>query len=125
MKTIKSLIGRRQFLIAGGAASTLALARKAEAAEHAPAAACGANQPATIKGLAVEKPVHPPYKWSGRTLREMTAPAAGASASFPGAASALAPAKATPAIYIGDSKYLAEKSKTSAVSSGKVEDRFA
>jgi hypothetical protein len=122
MDFIKSSIGRRRFLIAGGAVSALALARKAEAAEHT---ACGANQPATIKGLAVEKPVHPPYKWSGQTLREMTAPAAGASAAIPGAASALAPAKATPAIYIGDSKYLAEKSQASVVGEGKVNDRFA
>ena len=91
MESIKSLIGRRKFLIAGGAASTLALAGKAKAAEKT---TCGANQPAMIKGLAVEKPVHPPYQWSGQTLREMTAPAAGASASSPGAASALAPASA-------------------------------
>ena len=121
MESIKSLIGRRQFLIAGGAASTLALAGKAEAAEHA---TCGANQPATIKGLTVEKPVHPPYKWTERTLREMTAPGA-RTEGVPGAASALAPAKATPAVYVGDSKYLAEKSQASAVGDGKVNDRFA
>jgi len=133
MEKIKSLIGRRRFLIAGGAASTLALTGKAQAAEHTAVSGC-ANQPATIKGLTVEKPERPPYKWTERTLREMTAPAgqssaggagAAAGASFPGAASALAPAKATPAIYIGDGRHLAEKSQANAVSAGNVQDRFA
>ena len=63
MERIKSVLGRRQFLIAGGAASTLALARNAKAAEHAAASGCEANQSTTIKGLTVEKPVHTPAAW--------------------------------------------------------------
>jgi hypothetical protein len=145
VEKIKSLIGRRQFLVAGGAASTLALARKAEAAKPA-VAGCGANQPTTIHGLTVGKPVHEPYKTP--SLAELraagvfgtpgsTAAPASAAASGGGASAAGAPAmtavlggvagvsKAVPAIYLIDGKYEADKSKTGALSDGKVNDNFA
>ena len=70
MDRLKSLIGRRQFLIAGGAASTLALANTKEAAAES-AKGCGANSATIIKGVVVERPVHAPYKLP--TLAEMMA----------------------------------------------------
>jgi hypothetical protein len=137
---MKSLIGRRQFLIAGGAASTLALAQTAEAAEHAAASGCGANQSVTIKGLTVEKPVHQPFKTP--TLDEIMAlrttggsggtgggapdgTGGGAAASGPSGGVPGAATKATPAIYVEDGKYLADKSSPSAVSEGRVTDQYS
>jgi len=144
MDRIKSPVGRRQFLIAGGAASTLALARTAEAAKPAAATGCGANQPATIKGLTVEKPVHTPAPWpsttavmgSGRSGSGGGMPA-GAAGGVGGGASRGAGAsgisggmpgvvgKATPAIYIEDGKHLVDKSSPSAISEGKLTDLYS
>jgi hypothetical protein len=172
MDRLKSLIGRRQFLIAGGAASTLALANTEKATAES-AKGCGANQATIIKGVVVERPVHQPYKLP--TLAEMMAaqgqsgagaaggpggaaggpggaPGAagspggatgaaggpgGAAAGGPGGATGAAGGpggpggpggggvSATPAIYVLDSKYDADKSKAGAVAEGTVNDRFA
>jgi len=151
----KKLIGRRQFLIAGGAASTLALATKAEAAEKP--AGCGAST-TTIKGLNIEKPVHTPTDMSMTPAAFMPgaagggAPGGGGGApggaagapggapagagGAPGAAAGGAPSMAdggppttsmtaVPAIRVIDGKHLAEKSSTSAISAGKVTDSYS
>jgi hypothetical protein len=132
-------MGRRQFLIAGGAASTLALTQTAEAAEHAAASGCSAGQPVTIKGLTVEKPIHEPVKTP--TLDEIMALRAsggsgraggGAPGGTGGGAAASGPSgglpaatKATPAIYVEDGKHLADKSSPGAVNEGKVTDQYS
>ena len=155
MERIKSLVGRRQFLIAGGAASTLALAAGAKAAEHAPASGCGAKS-TTIKGLTVEKPVHTPAPWPPTAMAGGGAPGGGAGmpgggagapgggapggAGAPGGMPGGAPsgpsdipdggmpgaiAKATPAIYVEDGRRAEDKSSPSAVSEGKVTDQYS
>jgi hypothetical protein len=175
MKGIESLFGRREFLIAGGAATTLALAPAAKAAEHAAASGCGANQSATIKGLTVEKPVHTPSPWPPTEMMGGGAPgggmpgggaggpgggapgeagaagggapggtggASGPSGAAPGGAGGPgarsladsgipdggmpgAIAKATPAIYVENGNHAEDKSSPSAVSEGKVTDRYS
>jgi hypothetical protein len=149
VKKIEKLIGRRNFLIAGGAASTLALAPMAGAAGKAADAGCGAST--TIKGLNVDKPVHTPTSMSmmpvafaGGGAPGGGAPgggagspgAAGGGALGAGAAGGGTPSmadggppttsmSAVPAIRVVDGKYLAEKSSTSAASAGKVTDKYS
>jgi hypothetical protein len=105
-------------------------------------AACSksANQAATIKGIAVEKPVHQPYKMP--TMEDMMASrgsgsdASGAAGGSPGAAGAAGatggppagfgtPAKATPGVYIDNGKYSPGKSNAGIVAAGKAGDEFA
>jgi hypothetical protein len=123
MDRTKTSLGRREFLTITGAASTLALtAGTAKAAEKTASASCGATAGQTIKGVAVEKPIHLPYRIP--SFEE-----AKALGLFPdGGAGGMPPAPANPpvpAVYVDDSKYVADKSQTDAVNGGKITDRFA
>ena len=153
MDQLKSLIGRRRFLIAGGAAaSTLALTETSKASAE-PAKGCGANSATIIKGVVVERPVHQPYKLP--SLAEMLAAQGQSSAGVPGGGAPGAAGgpgsaaggpggapgaaggpggpggpggggvSATPAIYVLDGAHAADKSKVEAVTEGTVNDRFA
>ncbi len=123
MDRTKTSLGRRKFLTITGAASTLALsAGAARAAEKTASTGCGATAGQTIKGLVVEKPVHPPY----RIPSFEEAKALGLFPDGGGNGMPPKPAKVpVPAVYVDDSKYVAEKSQTDAVNGGKVTDRFA
>jgi hypothetical protein len=140
MNPIRTLICRRQFLLATGAASAGALTtRTAIAAGKAATAACsnGAKPATTIKGVVVEKPVYKEL-----SLEELlagfgvTAGPGGAAGSPPGAAAGAlpgapagaafgAPSNATPGVYVDNGKYLPDNSRAGVVSAGKVGDAFA
>jgi len=122
VETSGAFIGRRQFLTIAGATSALTLtASAATPAETNTASGCNTNGRQTIKGLVVEKPVHVPVK--PPSAAEMM-PLAGADAAG-GPGGRVDTVKSTPAVYIGDGKYLPDSSKTDAVSAGTVGDAFA
>ena len=116
MSPTKTLIGRRNFLIATGMASAGALTtHSAMAMGQAATAICpkGANQTTSIKGIVAQKPLHttPPLEVMmgvGQVMNGM-----------------IAPAKATPAVYVENGKLSPGNSKTGAVTAGKVGDTWA
>jgi hypothetical protein len=123
MDRTKTDLGRRRFLTITGAASTLVLtASAAKAVEKAASGGCGATAGKTIRGVVVEKPVHPPYRIP--SFEE-----AKALGLFPdGGAGGMPPKPAklpVPAVYVDDSKYVADKSQTDAATGGKITDKFA
>jgi hypothetical protein len=97
-------------------------ASAATAAETNAAGGCNTSGRQTIKGLVVEKPVHIPVKPPSAEEEMMPLAGAGAAGGPGGRADTV---KSTPAVYIGDGKYLPDSSKTDAVSAGKVGDAFA
>jgi hypothetical protein len=151
MDSKKSLVGRRQFLIRSGVASTVALVSGAAGVAAQTTASCGEKkgEKAIFKGLVVEKPVHEPAQMPPAGMMGGGAPGgaggpgggapggAGGPGGMPGSAASNeaagipeggqpgAIAKATPAIYVEDSKYQADKSSPSAISEGKVTDNYS
>jgi hypothetical protein len=160
-----TLIGRRQFLIRSGVASTVALAAGAIHVSAEAAAGCQekSGSKVIIKGIVAEKPTHEPAKWMSMPGGGMPGGAGGPGGGMPGGAGGQggpsgtsggqggpggggaagggmpggaggagsgggmpgAVASATPAIYVEDSRYLADKSSTSAVAEGKVTDKYS
>ena len=116
MSLTKTLVGRRNFLIATGMASAGALTtHSAMAVGQAATAICpkGANQATTIKGIVAQKPLHttPPLEVMmgvGEVMNGM-----------------IAPAKATPAVYVENGKLSPGNSKAGDVTAGNVGDKWA
>ncbi|MBP1607843.1 MAG: hypothetical protein H6Q04_78 [Acidobacteria bacterium] len=104
-------------------------------------AACGgAGKTETIKGLVVEKPVHEPVQIQMPPMGEMMgmrgerggaagerggAPGRAGGPGGPGGPPGFGSSKATPAVYIDNGRYWADKSKAGVVAAGKVGDALA
>ena len=117
MSLTKTLVGRRNFLIATGLASAGALTtHSAMAGGQAATTTChkGVNQTATIKGVVAQKPMHATLP-SEKVMEGVHELPNGMTA----------PSKATPAVYVENGKLSPGNSKTGAVTAGSVGDTSA